>query len=184
MVCGAPPCESGPRTSGVDLGKDPQLASSNGRLFYLARDNDLVFELDPACGTPRARFSVRQEGARGIANPHDVAAAPDGSLFIVLYNVPRLVIVAKDGSQEGAIDLSSYDPDGNPQADAIRRDDPWAVDLRTLGSSVRPPGRCLGWIFTSCPLAKIFTRRVSARTSTCVPIRLPGTEYSALVIST
>ncbi len=30
---------------------------------------------------------------------------------------------------------------GTYQADAIRRDDPWAVDLRTLGSSVRPPGR-------------------------------------------
>lgn len=122
MVCGAPPCESGPRTSGVDLGKDPALAASNGRVFFLARDNDLVFELDPVCGTPVARFSVHEDAARGILNPHDVAAAPDGSVFVVLYNVPRIVVINKDGKPDGSIDLSSdaYDDDGNPQADAIR----------------------------------------------------------------
>jgi hypothetical protein len=119
MVCGAPPCEAGPRTSGVDLGKDPQLSTSNGRVFYLARDMDLVHELDPACGTPLTRFSVHQEGLRGIANAHDVAAANDGSLFVVLYNVPRILIM-KDGKQDGVIELSTYDMDGNPQADAIQ----------------------------------------------------------------
>jgi DNA-binding CsgD family transcriptional regulator len=30
---------------------------------------------------------------------------------------------------------------GTYQADAVRRDDPWAVDLRTLEASVRPPAR-------------------------------------------
>ena len=119
VVCGAPRCEAGPRTSGIDLGKDPQLAASNGRAFFLARDNDLVFELDPACGTPTARYSVHEEGAKGTANPHDAAAAMDGSLFVVLYNVPRIAVI-KGGTVERTIDLSSFDDDGNPQADAIR----------------------------------------------------------------
>lgn len=118
VLCGAPPC-AGPNTKGVDLGKDPQLAESNGRAFFLARDNDLIFELDPRCGTPTARYSVHEDGAAGIANPHDVAAAPDGALFVVLYNRPRIAIL-KDGKPDGVIDLSSYDADGNPQADAIR----------------------------------------------------------------
>jgi hypothetical protein len=119
VVCGAPRCEPGPRTSGVDLGKDPQLALSNGRAFFLARDNDLVFELDPTCGTPTARYSVHDDTVKGTSNPHDVAAAPDGSLFVVLYNVPRIAIV-EDGKEAGSIDLSSFDPDGNPQAEAVR----------------------------------------------------------------
>jgi hypothetical protein len=120
MVCGAPRCEVSPATSGLDLGHDPQLSTSGGRAFFLARENDLVFELDPTCGTPTARYSVHEEGRQGAVNPHDVAAAPDGSLFVVLYNVPRIAVL-KDGKKE-TIDLSSptFDPDGNPQADAIR----------------------------------------------------------------
>ncbi len=124
VVCGAPPCQA---VSGLDLGADPQLITTNGRVFFLGRPNDLVFELDPACGTPlagsRGRFSVRQGdiAVKDNANPHDVAAARDGSLFVALYNVPRIVVM-KDGKQDGApIDLSSYDKDDqNPQADAIR----------------------------------------------------------------
>ena len=119
-VCGAPSAgTTGGCASGVDLGKDPQLAASNGRTFFLARDMDLVFELDPKCGTPLARYSVHDDSAIGAANPHDAAVAPDGSLFVVLYNVPRIAIL-KDGRVDGTIDLSTYDPDGNPQADAIR----------------------------------------------------------------
>jgi hemoglobin-like flavoprotein len=43
-VCAAP----GACKEGTDLGKDPMLAETNGRAFFLARDNDLLFELDPA----------------------------------------------------------------------------------------------------------------------------------------
>jgi len=119
VVCGAPGCALGPGTTGADLGKDPQLTSSNGRTFFLARDNDLLFELDPACGSAIARTSVHDLAKEQLANPHDVAAAPDGTLFLPLYNVPRIAIV-KDGRIDGSIDLASYDPDGNPQADAVR----------------------------------------------------------------
>jgi len=105
----------------VDLGTDPQLAMSAGRAFFLARNNDLVFELDPVCGTPTARYSVHEEGRQGSVNPHDVAVAPDGALFVVLYNVPRIAVL-EGGKVTGSIDLSGaqFDTDGNPQADAIR----------------------------------------------------------------
>jgi hypothetical protein len=118
VVCGAPGCALGPRTSGGDLGSDPQLAASNGRAFLLARDNDLLFELDPSCATPLARMSVRGAAGGGTGNPHDAAAAPDGSVFVVLYDAAK-VAIASDGALTGAIDLSSYDEDGNPQAEAI-----------------------------------------------------------------
>lgn len=119
VVCGAPTCELGPRTSGVDLGKDPQLATSGQRAFYIARDNELIFELDPACGTATARYSVHEERTDKPSNPHDVAVAPDGALWVVLYNRPEIVVL-REGKVAEKIPLGPYDPDGNPQADAIR----------------------------------------------------------------
>lgn len=123
VVCGVPNhCELGLSTTGIDLGTDPQLAMSNGRTFFINRvgtPGDLIFELDPKCGTPISKFIVPENGS-GSVNPHDVAVAPDGSLFVVLYNVPRIVIF-KDGKVDGTIDLSGYDTDdGNPQAESIQ----------------------------------------------------------------
>ena len=121
VVCGAPPCALGPFTTGTDLGTDPSLAVSNGRVFYVGRDNDTIFELDATCGTPlrNGRYSTRQNDLK-VSNPHDVAAASNGSIFVVLYNVPRIVVLGKDGKPDGApIDLASRDDDGNPQAEAI-----------------------------------------------------------------
>lgn len=121
-VCGAPNhCELSPATTGVNLGTDPQLAMSNGRTFFINRvgpPSDLIFELDAKCGTPISQLSVHEEG-RGSVNPHDLAVAPDGSLFVTLYDVPRIVVL-KDGKLERTIDLSSFDGDGNPQAESIR----------------------------------------------------------------
>jgi len=63
---------------------------------------------------------VHQDGVKR-ANAHDVAAARDRSLFVVLYDVPRIVVLGKGGQPDGApIDLSSYDDDGNPQAESVR----------------------------------------------------------------
>jgi hypothetical protein len=68
---------------------------------------------------PTARYSVHEDG-KNNGNAHDAAAAPDGSLWVVLYNRPS-ILVLRDGKIDGRpIDLSSFDPDGNPQADAIR----------------------------------------------------------------
>jgi hypothetical protein len=125
-VGGAPGQGRAVLRAGVDLGRDPALESSSGRAFFLARDRDLVFELDPTCGAVVAEASVHdlapvepRTGVVGTANPHDVAAAPDGTLFVVLYDVGKLALV-KDGKSAGSIDLSSFDADGNPQAESIR----------------------------------------------------------------
>jgi hypothetical protein len=105
--------------SGVDLGADPALSVSRGRAFFVARDTDLVFELDPACGTPKSHFSVHQASHSGPSNPQGVAVAKDGSLWVPLYDVPVLLVLDAAGRPMHAIDLSSYDSDGNPQASAV-----------------------------------------------------------------
>lgn len=105
---------------GADLGNDPQLSVSHGRYFLLARDSDRVFELDAACGRPRAPFSVNDPERRGLTNPQDVAVAPDGSLWIPRFNVPSVAVLDPTGARKDTLDLSTYDADGNPNASAIQ----------------------------------------------------------------
>jgi hypothetical protein len=108
---------------GAELGSDPVLSATNGRVFFVARDRDRVIELDPACGTPMhvvpldALAPRDSLGKTSTANPHDVAAAKDGTLLAPLYYTPKLAFL-KDGQIE-SIDLSTYDSDGNPEADAV-----------------------------------------------------------------
>ncbi|MFO0742116.1 MAG: hypothetical protein U0270_39960 [Labilithrix sp.] len=127
VACGAPGCfEVAGKTTGRPLGSDPMLVSSNGRTFFLARDEDTIFNIDPSCGTPDrgvkldafARTDAR--GKKRSANPHDVAVADDGTLFVALYNTPALVFVKGDAVDGPPIDLSAYDEDGNPQAESVR----------------------------------------------------------------
>jgi len=106
--------------SGVDLGTDPALEVSRGRAFYIARSEDRLFELDPGCGAPRAEISVHHASDTGSSNPQDVAVAPDGSLWVPWYNVGTLLVSDACGAPKAILDLSSYDPDGNPEASAIR----------------------------------------------------------------
>jgi len=103
------------------LGNDPQLARSRDRAFFIARSEDLLIELDPQCGAPLRRFSLRRGQAAGAGplNPHDAEAAPDGSLFVALYNKPSLAVVSPDEAI-AHIDLSPFDTDGNPQAESVR----------------------------------------------------------------
>jgi hypothetical protein len=116
-------------STGTDLGKDPQLTIDNGRAFYLARDNDLVFEVHPTCGVPIKRVSVHDLAPKDPARPakpHEDAATRDGNTLVVpLYNAARLAFLKKTSGGEWAIDttldLSRFDSaDGNPQADAVR----------------------------------------------------------------
>lgn len=130
VICGAPGCTLSSTTTGSDLGGDPQLSSTNGRAFFLAREKDTVFEVSPSCGRPTRRFSVHaaaktdpKTGELHAANPHDIAAAPDGTLVIPLFDAGKLLFVKSDGTfdpSRDVIDLSVYDPDGNPQPDAVR----------------------------------------------------------------
>jgi hypothetical protein len=103
----------------VDLGGDPALAVSRGRAFYVARDEDLIFELDPICGTPETRFDVHVAAHTGSSDPYDVGVAQDGSLWVPLFEVPAVLVLGPDGSVSRTIDLSSYDSDGNPDAMGI-----------------------------------------------------------------
>ena len=50
----------------VDLGGDPVLATSRGRAFYVARDLDAVFELDPRLRS--AHHEVRRAPPGGGSN--------------------------------------------------------------------------------------------------------------------
>lgn len=123
-ICAIP----GACRSGADLGDDPMLTTTNGRTFFLARDSDLIFEVDAACGEPTSKLSVTAlapvdpvTGVRRPANPQDVGAAPDGTLLVPLYDVGRIAIFGPGETEPTAIDLSPYDEvDENPQANAVR----------------------------------------------------------------
>jgi hypothetical protein len=103
----------------ADLGGDPALAVSRGRAFFVARDQDAIFEIDPRCGLPKAKWSAHDPAHKGSSNPQDVAVAPDGSLWVPRYNVPSIAILDASGAIVKTIDLSPYDDDGNPNASAI-----------------------------------------------------------------
>lgn len=105
---------------GVDLGKDPQLAVSNGRAFFVARDLDTVFEISPRCGEPLCRWSTQHAGRQGTTNPQDVAVAPDGTLWVPRFGMPNVAILDASGGEARTIDLPDLDGDGNPNASAIR----------------------------------------------------------------
>lgn len=112
-----------PLTAAVDLGKDPALArTSAGRAFYVARDEDVVFELDPKCGKPIAKTQVHDATSTRTSNPQDVAVAGDGSMWVPLFNVPAVLVVGAGdaGGATSRIDLSALDGDGNPNASAMQ----------------------------------------------------------------
>ena len=125
LLCRAPGCENAGATTGLDLGADPMLVGSNGRMFWIARDVDQLFEVDPSCGTPATRTSLRafapkdpRTGEVVPANPHGAAAAADGTVIVPLYSAATLLFV-RDGAIE-PLNLAEYDKvDGNPQADAV-----------------------------------------------------------------
>jgi hypothetical protein len=105
---------------GIDLGKDPALATSSGRSFFVARDVDTIFELDPHCATPRAKYSASEPSISGAANPQDVAVTSAGELWIPRFNVSTLLVLDATGNRAATVDLSSQDPDGNPNMSSVR----------------------------------------------------------------
>jgi hypothetical protein len=112
-------------TSGADLGSDPALESSAGRYFWIASDTGYIIEVDPHCLEAKGTYDANDCDHAGTTDPQDIAVAPDGSLWIVRFDVPSILVLNSDGSRRSTIDLSSLDPkDGNPNADAIRILDP------------------------------------------------------------
>lgn len=118
-----------PLLTGNLLGSDPALATSAGRHFFVARDRDTIFEMD-ACGRGIGQWSARgpmdtQCSAIGgeCVDPQDVAVAPDGSLWVARFNTPSLLVIPQGaGAMPAAIDLSSFDADGdgNPEMSSVR----------------------------------------------------------------
>jgi hypothetical protein len=100
-------------------GADPALATSAGRRFFVARDQDTIYELD-SCGqtNPSKFFSARAMGETGPVDPQDVAVGPGGELWIARWNVPS-VLVEGGGATPNVVDLSAFDSDGNPDIASV-----------------------------------------------------------------
>lgn len=106
-------------SSSPALGGDPSLAVSHDRFFAVIRDSSRVAEIDPygpALIEGRA-FDIPPVDI--VTNPHDVAIASDGTLWIPRYNLPSLAVLNEDGTLAAEVDLSAYaDDDGIPEMEA------------------------------------------------------------------
>ncbi len=104
---------------GVDLGKDPQLSLTNDRMFLVARDQDVIFELDPSCGAPIKKIGVHDDAAKGIQNAQDVALDASGALWVPRFNDGSLLVIGSDGTRT-VTSLEGYDDDRNPEPASVR----------------------------------------------------------------
>jgi hypothetical protein len=135
-------CESS-FTSGLALGGDPALSSSNGHTFWVDREGQYasIYPLDE-CGRPHGRMQLGSES--GVAlDPQDVAVDSSCALWIPYYAVPRLEQRSADGTVLHTVDLSSYDSDGNPNASSASwvstsRGEEIFVTLENLDSEEMP----------------------------------------------
>lgn len=118
-VVGALPLDGSPATilRGLDLGIDPVIASSQGRRFVIARLDDTFYESD-LCGNAIRNFSARTVGETNV-DPQDVAAAPNGSLWVARFSTAQSILVTGTGTAT-TIDMSAFDADGNPDASSVR----------------------------------------------------------------
>lgn len=101
------------------LGGDPAMAISRGRVFVTIRDRSRIAEIDP--GGPLliegSQFDVPPTDS--VTNPHDVAVASDGMLWVPRFNMSSLAILRDDGTLAGEVDLSAYaDDDGLPEMES------------------------------------------------------------------
>lgn len=105
--------------SSVALGGDPSLAISGGRFFVAIRDRSRIAEVDPAGPwlIEGRQFDVPPVDV--VTNPHDVAVASDGTLWVPRYNMTSLAILDEGGALLDEIDLSAFaDEDGTPEMES------------------------------------------------------------------
>jgi len=110
-------------SGGATLGKDPQLASSAGRLFWIDRYGGDVLELDPRCGTVlHGPWSTSDPDVAGTTDPQDIAVDADGNVWVARYLVSTLLVKSPDGQTEiGRVDLSGVaGAHRNPYMSSIR----------------------------------------------------------------
>lgn len=103
----------------VALGGDPSLAVSRRRIFVTIRDRSRIVEVDPAGPSLVEGSQFDIPPTERMTNPHDVAVAADGSLWIPRYNMASLAVLAEDGTPSADIDLSAFaDDDGIPEMES------------------------------------------------------------------
>lgn len=101
------------------LGGDPAIAVSRGRVFVTIRDRSRIAEIDPdgPLLMEGRQFDIPPTDL--VTNPHDVAVASDGTLWVPRFNMPSLGIFRDDGTLVGDVDLSLYaDDDGIPEMES------------------------------------------------------------------
>ena len=76
---------------------DPVVASSAGRLFWLARDTGLVLELDPrTAAVLHGPWTTNDSDAGGRATPQDVAVDPTkGNVWVARYLVSTVLVKSR-----------------------------------------------------------------------------------------
>jgi len=95
---------------------DPVLRGLGGKLYIVNRSANNITVVDPASWTVERQFST---GAN--SDPQDLALAGTKA-YVPLYNTGSLHVwdLAKsDTAPATTIDLSSYDPDGAPEANSV-----------------------------------------------------------------
>lgn len=119
---------------GIALGGDPSLAWSAGRAFAVLRDRGRIAEIDPAGPTLIDGHQLDVPPKDRPPNPHDVAVASDGTLWVPRYDLGSVAVLGAGGALVATIDLSSLaDDDGNPEPeDAIAVGDAVYVGLDRL----------------------------------------------------
>ena len=97
---------------------DAVVVESNGRYGIIERTLGAVTLLADDLSIER-NFSVADEGGPA-PNPHDIAIVSDTKAYVVRLGQGTIAIVdPSTGMLTGTIDLSSHDPDGVPDMDAI-----------------------------------------------------------------
>jgi hypothetical protein len=99
-------------------------AQGNEHIFTIHRQQALVVERDRSgAALEGRRYDVSEPGLEPArVDPADVALAPDGSLWITLYLLPTVLVLAPDGTRRATVDLSAFDDDGKPEMTAIAID--------------------------------------------------------------
>jgi YVTN family beta-propeller protein len=87
---------------------DPLLRKVGGELFVVNRDSNNITILDAAT------YAVSGQLATGAgSNPQDVAVWGD-KLFVATFRMAGVLVLPHGGGAPQAIDLSAFDPDGEP----------------------------------------------------------------------
>jgi len=130
----------------VALGSTDAVPFWNGTKAYIVHryGMDYVDVLDPAQGWASVGEYAVEDDSVPSTNPHCIAFDAEGLAYVVLYNVPAIVILDFsrdwDEASVGRIDLDGFaDADGTPEASlCVACGDTLFVDLQRLDPAFEP----------------------------------------------